>query len=115
MRQALAAGLKHGHGIGAQVDDAAKRFALAHRPGHGHAGHAQFAFDFVQDVQWVAHFAVHLVHEGDDGRIALAAHFNEASGLGFHTVGRVNHHEGGVDSGQHAVGVFTEVFVAGGV
>ena len=48
-------------------------FALAHGPGDGAAGHAQFALDFVEDVQRVAHLAVHLVDEGDDGRVALAA------------------------------------------
>ena len=115
LRAALLPGLKHGHGLGAQIDDAAKQLALAHRPGHGHAGHAQLALDLVQDVQWVAHFAVHLVHEGDDGRIALAADLDQAAGLRFHAVGRVNHHQRRVHGGQHAVGVFGEVLVAGGV
>ena len=113
--QALAARLKHGHGVGAQVDNATKQFALAHGPGHGHAGHAQFALYFVQNVQWVSHFAVHFVDESDDGCVALAADFNEPSGLGFYAVGRVNHHEGGVYGGEHAVGVFAKVFVARGV
>ena len=50
-------------------------------PGHGTTGHAQLAFHLVQDVQRVAHFAVHLVDEGDDGRVALAADLDQAAGL----------------------------------
>ena len=112
---AVAAGLKHGHGIGAQVDDAATGFALAHWPGHGHARHAEFALNLIQNVQRLAHFAVHLVDKGDDGRVALAANLDQAAGLRFNAVGRVNHHQGRIHGGEHAVGVLREVFVAGGV
>jgi hypothetical protein len=111
----LAARLEHRHGLRAQVHDPAKTLALAHGPGHGHAGHAQLALHLVQDVQRLAHFAVHLVHEGDDGRVALAADLDEAARLRFHAVGRVDHHQGRVDGGEHAVGVFGEVLVAGRV
>ena len=112
LRQALAARLEHRHGLGAQIDDAAKRFALAHRPGHGHAGHAEFALHLVQDVQGVTHLAVHFVHERDDGRVALSAHLDQAAGLRFHTVGGVDHHQRGIHGGEHAVGVFGKIFVA---
>ena len=94
LRAALAARLEHRHGAGTQVDDAAERLALTHRPGHGHAGHAQLALHLVEDVERIAHFAVHLVDEGDDGCVALATHLDQAAGLGFHAVGRVDHHEG---------------------
>ena len=36
--------------LGAQIDDAAEQLALTYGPGHGHAGHAQFALNVVQDV-----------------------------------------------------------------
>ncbi len=113
MRAALFACFKHRHGLRAQIDDAAKGFALPHGPGHGHAGHAQLAFNLIQNIQRLAYFAVHLVHKSDDGRIALAADFNQTAGLGFYTVGRVNHHQGAIHRREHAVGVFTEVFVPG--
>ena len=112
---ALAAGREHRHGLGAQVDDAAKAFALTHRPGDGAAGHFQLAFDLVEDVERVAHFAVHLVDEGDDGCVALAADFDQAAGLRLHTVGRIDHHQRRIHRREHAVGVFREVFVAGRV
>ena len=106
LRQAFAARLKHGHGLGAQIDDAAKGFALTHGPGHGDTGHAEFALHLVKYVQWVAHLAVHFVHKGDDRRVALPADFNQAAGLCLDAVGRVNHHQGRVHRGQHTVGVF---------
>ena len=115
LRQAFRARVKHRHGLRAQVDDAAKGFALAHRPGHGHTGHAQLALHLIQNIERVAHFAVHLVDEGDDGRVALSADLDQAAGLCFHTVGRVDHHQRRIHGRQHAVGVFREVLVAGGV
>ena len=113
LRQAFTAAFKHRHGVGAQIDNSAKQFALANRPGHGHARHAQFALDFVQDVQRLAHFAVHFVDEGDDGRIALAANLDQAAGLRLHAIGRVNHHQRCIHGGEHAVGIFRKVFVSG--
>ena len=46
----------------------------------------------------------------DSGLLAIAE-----LGLRLHTVGRVNHHQRRVHGGEHAVGVFGEVLVAGGV
>ena len=62
---------------------------MADRPGHGHAGHAEFAFDLVQDVERVAHLAVHLVDEGDDGGVTLTAYLDQATGLRLHSVGGI--------------------------
>jgi len=115
VRQPLAARLEHRHRLRAQVHDAAEALALAHGPGHGHAGHAELALHLVQDVQRLAHFTVHLVDEGDDGRVALAADLDQPARLRFHAVGRVDHHQRRVDGGEHAVGVFREVLVAGRV
>src|SRR3990167_151997 len=114
-RATVAARGEHRHGLRAQIDDAAKALALAHGPGDGAAGHAQFALHLVQDVQRVTHFAVHLVHEGDDGRVALAADLDQAARLCFHAVGGVDHHQRGIDGREHAVGVFREILVSGGV
>ena len=113
--EAFAARFEHRHRLSAQVDDAAKAFALAHRPSHGHARHAQFPLDFIQDVQGVTHFAVHLVDEGEDGGVALSADFNQATGLRFDAVGGIDDHQRRVHRGEHTVGVFRKVFVARGV
>ena len=115
LRQAFAAGLKHRHHLGAQIHDAAEGLALADWPGHGHAGHAELALDLVEDVERFAHFAVHLVDEGDDGRVALAADFDQAARLCFHTIGGVDHHQGGVDGSQHTIRVFRKILVTGRV
>jgi hypothetical protein len=55
------------------------------------------------------HLAVHLVDEGDDGRVARAADLEQAQRLRFDAVRGVDHHQRGIDRGQHAVGVFREV------
>ena len=99
----------------AQVDHAVEALAHAHRPGEGHHGHAQLALDLVHQVQRVAHLAVHLVDEGDDRRVARAADLEQAPRLRLDAVGRVDHHQRRVHGGQHAVGVFGEVLVAGRV
>ena len=104
---------KHGHALRLQIDDAAEALALAHRPGDGATRHAQLSLDLVHDVQRVAHFTVELIDERDDGRVALAANFDQAAGLRFHTICCIDHHQGRVHGRQHAVGVFREVLVAG--
>jgi hypothetical protein len=59
-----------------------------------------------------AHFPVHLVDEGDNGRIPQAADVKQLQRLRLHALGRVDHHHGGVHRREHAVGVLREVFVA---
>ena len=71
--------------------------------------------DLVDEVQRVAHLAVHLVDEGEDGRVPRPAHLQQAQRLRLHAVGRVDHHQRRIHRGEHAVGVFGEVLVAGGV
>jgi hypothetical protein len=62
----------------AQVQHAAEFLAHAHRPGEGHHAHAELAFDLVHQVERVLHLAVHLVDEGQDGRVARAADLQQA-------------------------------------
>ena len=75
-----------------QVVHALKALAHADRPGHRRALDLQHRFDLVQQFQRIAHFAVHLVDEGDDRRVAQAAHFEQLDGLLFHALGRIDHH-----------------------
>ena len=77
--------------------------------------HAELALDLVHQLQRLPHLAVHLVDEGDDRRVARAADLDQPARLRLDAVGRVDHHQRRVDRGQHAVGVFREVLVAGRV
>jgi hypothetical protein len=90
----------------AQVEHAAEELGHAHRPGEGHHRHAQLALDLVHQRQRLLHLAVHLVDEGEDGRVPRAADLQQAPRLRLHAVGRVDHHQRRVHRGQHAVGVF---------
>jgi hypothetical protein len=101
--------------IAQQVVHATEILAHADGPGHRRALDLQHRFQLIQQFQRIARFAVHLVHEGDDGRIAHAADVEQLDGLLFHALGRVDHHQRRVDRGQHAVGIFREVLVARGV
>jgi hypothetical protein len=49
--------------------------------------------------------AVHLVDEGDDRDVAQAADLEQLQGARLDALGGVDHHDGGVDRGQRAVGV----------
>jgi hypothetical protein len=95
-----------------EVVDAAEALAHADRPGHRRALDFQHGFDLVEQFNRRPAFAVELVDEGQDRRVAQAADVQELDGLGFDAVHRVDHHHRRVDGGQGAVGVFGEVLVA---
>jgi hypothetical protein len=109
------AGAEDAHAVLAPVVDTVKELAHADRPGEGNDRHAELALDLVHHTHRVLHLAVHLVDEGQDGCVARAADLQQAARLRLDAVGRVDHHQRGVHGGQHAVGVFGEVLVAGGV
>ena len=71
--------------------------------------------NFVDDVEHIAAFAVHLVTEGQDRKVTQAADFEQLLGLAFHTLCTVDHHHGCIHRRQRAVGILREVRVAGGV
>ena len=60
-------------------------------------------------------FAIELVDEGHDRRVAQAADFHQLDRALFDALGAVDHHQRRIDRGEHAVGVFGEVRVAGRV
>jgi hypothetical protein len=95
-----------------EVVHAAKALAHADRPGHRRALDAEHGFDFVEQLDRRPAFAVELVDEGQDRRVAQAADVEQLDGLRFDAVHRVDHHHRRVDGGQGAVGVFGEVLVA---
>ena len=103
------------HLVVEQVIHALEALAHADRPGHRRAFDLQHRLDLVQHFQRIAHFAIHLVDEGDDRRVAQTAHFEQLDGLGFHALGRVHHHHRGIHRSQHAIGILGEILVAGRV
>ena len=98
-----------------QRENTAEGFAHADRPGDRDAVQLQHVFDFSEHIERVAHFAVHLVDEGDDRGIAEAADLKQLDRLGFHALRGVNHHHGGIHCRQHSIGIFREVLMARGV
>jgi hypothetical protein len=88
--------------------------ALPHadRPGHRCALDAEHALHLVQQIDRLLAFAVQLVDEGHDRRVAQAAHLHQLDRPLFHALGHVDDHQRRVDRRQHAVGVLAEVGVA---
>ena len=112
---AVGAGVVDAHLVAAAVIHPVEQLAHAHGPSERHHRHAQLALHLVHHVEGRLHLAVHLIDKREDGRVARTAHLQQAAGLWLHTVGRVNHHQRRVHGGEHPVGVFTKVLVAGRV
>jgi hypothetical protein len=106
---------EHVHAVALEVVDALEALAHADRPGQRHAGHAEFFLDVAHQVQRVEALAVVLVDERDDGGVAQATDLDQLFGALLDALGAVDHHQGGVDGREHAVGVLAEVGVAGRV
>ncbi len=100
---------------GDQMDHAFQAITHADGPGHRRALDAEHRFDLVEQVDRVLALAVKLVDEGHDRGVAQAAHLHQLDRAFLHALCDVDHHQRGVDRGQHAVGVFAEVGVAWGV
>ena len=100
---------------GEPVVDALEGGAVADGPVDGEGAELEDVFQFVNQGEWFAGRPVAFVHEGKDGHAALVADFEEFTGLAFDAFGGVNDHDHRVHGGEDPVGVFGEVFVAGGV
>ena len=78
----------------AQVDRRRwKRLPMPTGQVNGTTLHAQLALDLVDQLERLPHFAVHLVDEGEDRRVARAADLQQAARLRLDAVGRVDHHQ----------------------
>ena len=75
----------------------------------------QILLNFVNDLKGIAALAVHFVTKRQDRQVAQAAHLKQLLGLAFHTLSAVNHHHGGINSRQRAVGILGEIRVAGSI
>src|SRR3990167_93232 len=98
-----------------QVVHALEVAVAANRPGDRRGLDFQYRFDLVEQFNRVADIAVELVDKADDGRVAQAADIHQGDGAWLNAFTAVEHHQCAVHGGQGAVGVFREVFVAGGV
>ena len=97
------------------VIDALKLFPAADGPIDGVGADAQFPLHLLAQLQRVPGLPVHLVDEGEDGDLPQGADLEELPRLGFHALGSVDDHHGGVRRHESAVSVLGEVLVAGGV
>ena len=95
------------------VEYAAERLAVADGPVHGIGVDAQHRFDFLHEVERVARFAVHLVHEREDGDMAQRADFEQLLRLGLDALCAIDDHDGGVRGHERAVRILGEILVAG--
>ena len=89
--------------------------AIAHRPGDRHGPQPDRLLHLVEQLQRLAAGAVPLVDERQHRDAAGAADVEQLERLRLEALRRVQQHHGGVDGGQHAVGVLGEVAVARGV
>lgn len=97
------------------VIHALEALALIDGPCEGAHLNLELFFQFVEEVEGVLAFAVHLVDEDDDGCLAHTADGHELARLLLYTFGAIDNDDGGIDGGEGAEGVFGEVLVAGGV
>ena len=98
--------------VGGEVVDPFELAAHAGGPAHRADVELELVGDFIEQAEGFAAFAIDLVDEGDDGDVAQAADFEQLAGLRLDPLGRVDHHDGGIDRGQRAIGVFGKIFVA---
>jgi len=89
--------------------------ALVDGPGEGAYLNLQLLLNFVEEVEGVFAFAVHLVDEDDDRSLTHAEHGHELACLGLDTLGTIDDDDGGVYGREGSESVFGKVLVAWGV
>ena len=90
-------------------------FAGADGPVHGVGLNAQLPLQFVQQVEGILRLPVHFVDKGENGNMPHGTDLEQLPGLGFHALGAVNDHDGGIRGHQGAVGILREILVARGI
>ena len=86
-------------------------FAGADGPVHGVGLNAQLPLQFVQQVEGILRLPVHFVDKGENGNMPHGTDLEQLPGLGFHALGAVNDHDGGIRGHQGAVGILREILV----
>ncbi len=95
-----------------EVVNAFELAAHACGPAHRADVKLQLVGDFIEQAEDFAAFAIDLVDEGDDGDVAQAADLEQLARLRLYALCRVDHHDGGVDGGQRAIGVLGKILMA---
>src|SRR5262249_21134233 len=72
----------------------------------------QRLFDLVEQLEWIAALAIHLVDERDDRNITKPAYLEELACACLNTLGGVDHHYCGIDRRKRAISVLRKVLVA---
>ena len=103
------------NGIGVEIVEALEAFAAADRPVDRRGLDAQHGLDLVEQFDRLADFAVQLVDEAENRRIAQATHLHQLDGAILHALGRVDDHQHRIDRGQGAIGIFRKILVTGRV
>ncbi len=91
---------------------ARKRAPAPDGPRHRRNIQRQRAFNLVDQFKRIARLAIKLVDECDDGNVAHAADFEQLARARLDALGRVDHHDSGINRRERAIGVFRKVFVA---
>jgi hypothetical protein len=86
------------------------RHGLSHQPDKYRCD-LEHLFDFIEQIERFATFAVQLINERENWRIAQTAHFHELDGALFDAFGTVDHHERRIHSSKRAIGVFGKILV----
>ena len=100
------------HGPRAQIVSAGEGRGLTHRPGHRRGVERQRRGHLIQQRERALRLTVELVDEGDDRDVPQAANLEQFSSSLFDPLGGVDDHDGGIDSGQSAIGVLGKILVA---
>ncbi len=98
-----------------QAVDTLEQFPGSEGPGEGRTLNLEAVFYVAEKVQRRSAVPVEFVDEGNDRRIAHPADLHQFFRLGLDPLGTVDDHQGAVHRRQHAVGVFGEILMAGGV
>ena len=85
----------------------------AHTGGPAHRAHVQRQHigDFVHQIERLPPLTVHLVDEGDNRHAAQPAHLKQFARLRLDALRGVDDHDGGINGGQRAIGVFGKILV----
>src|SRR3546814_5204820 len=86
--------------------------AHAEWPGDRRALQPEHFLDFVEQFQRRPAFAVELVDESDDRRVAQPADFHQLDRARFDTLGGVDHHQRRVNRRQRPIRVFGKILVS---
>ena len=74
------------------MENALQVFPHTDWPGDRRASNFEYLLDFVQQVDRITAFAIELVNESDNWRIAQAADFHQFDSTGLDPLGAINDH-----------------------